>query len=335
LSCFAASLAICAILNPRKQVCILGTGGGGVMEAEKVVIIGSGPAGLTAALYAFRLGRLPLVIEGPQPGGQLMGTSNIENWPGEQKIQGALLMQKMREQVQGLGVRFVSETATGLEKCENGFVISTKNSRYPAQAVIIATGSAPRKLGCPGEAEYWGKGVSSCSVCDGPLFAGRPVVVVGGGDSAAENAQYLARLGSKVTLVHALGALTASRAMQEMVLSNPAITIIYDSTVTGIEGDGIAVTGVVITNSKTKSERTIPTDGVFIAIGLIPNTQFCRTLLECRPSGHIITTSHTQTSVEGIYAAGDVADMRYRQAIAAAGSGCMAALDVDGYLKKI
>lgn len=303
---------------------------------EHIIIAGSGPAGLTAALYVARAGYRPLVIDGPKPGGQLMGTSMVENWPGEKQIPGPALIQKLREQALAAGARIVDGTIATLDSAQRPFTITMQNNiAYQCDALIIATGATPRRLGCPGEDMYWGKGVSSCAVCDGPLFAGLPIVIVGGGDSAMENAQFMSQWTNKITIVHTLDKLTASLPMQAKVLNDPHITILYNSTVNRVIGDNYVVTDIAITNTTTKEEQIIPASGMFVSIGLTPNTQFCRNQLACSPSGHIILSDHRQTSIEGIFAAGDVADMRYRQAITSSGSGCMAAMDAEKYLKKI
>ena len=312
---------------------------------ENLIIIGSGPAGLTAAIYAARAGLKPLIIDGAQPGGQLMGTSAVENWPGEISILGPKLMQNIRNHAAHFGTRFQEETISevkfaGASDTKNGknkpfFLKTNKNKLLEAHSVIIATGAHHRRLGCPGEEEYWGKGVTTCAVCDGAFYKNRPVIIVGGGDTAMEDASFMTHFTDQITIVHIMGELTASKAMQDRILNNPKIKIIYSSTVSTILGDGNHVTQVEITHQKTGHKTTLKTDAIFIAIGLIPNTQIFKGQIELQKSGHIATTELTKTSIDGVFAAGDVADPRYRQAITSAGSGCMAALDAEKYLKKI
>lgn len=306
-------------------------------QINKLIIIGSGPAGLTAAIYAARAALNPIVIEGNKPGGQLIGTTYIENWPGEQKILGPTLMQNMREHAEALGAQFIAGNVTTLDATKKPFEITLDpdKTRLHAQAIILAMGAEPKRLNCPGEDTYWGKGVSTCAVCDGTFYKDRKVVVVGGGDSAMEAASFLSNYTKDITIIHILDKLTASQAMQERVLKNPTIEIIYNSTVTAIEGTPDKLTNVVITNQKTKAVEKIKTDGVFITIGLRPNTSFITSPIEVDQWGYVKVHSETKTSTEGIFAAGDVHDFRYRQAITAAGSGCMAALDAERYLSSL
>lgn len=305
------------------------------MQKEHLIIIGSGPAGLTAAIYASRAGLNPLVIDGSEPGGQLMGTTAVENWPGEKSILGPTLMQNMRKHAEHFGTRFLSATITQVDFAKKPLKMTTsKGEALQADGIIIATGAKPKKLGCEGEEEYWGKGVTTCAVCDGAFYKDRPVVIVGGGDSAMEDASFMTNFTKDITIIHILDKLTASKAMQNRVINHPNITIIYSSTVTAIKGNGDHVTSVLITDQKTKEAKEIPTDAVFVAIGLNPNTAIVKGQLELTDYGHIKTENHTKTSADGVFAAGDVTDPRYRQAITSAGSGCMAALDVEKYLKK-
>lgn len=305
-------------------------------STEKLIIIGSGPAGLTAAIYAARANLAPLIIEGSAPGGQLIGTSYVENWPGEKKILGPTLMQNIREQAESLGTRFVEGRVTALNAHKNPFTITTDTgATLHTQAIILAMGAEPKRLGCPGEDTYWGKGVSTCAVCDGTFYKNKKVVIVGGGDTAMEDASFLRKFTDQITIVHILDTLTASAAMQERVIHDPAITILYESTVTKIDGNGSHVTNVTIKNKKTDAEDVLDTDGIFIAIGLSPNTSFLTPPLEVDKWGYIKVSDNTKTSVPGIFAAGDVQDFRYRQAITAAGSGCMAALDAERYLSAL
>lgn len=305
--------------------------------AEKIhqlIIIGSGPAGLTAGIYAGRANLEPIIIDGSKPGGQLMGTTLVENWPGEKSIMGPELMMRMRSQAEHCGARFVPGDVEKADLSQRPFTLwTTKGEKLQAKSIIIASGSTPLKLNCPGEEQYWGRGVSTCPVCDGAFYKNKKVVIVGGGDSAMEAAQFMTNFTKHITIVHIKEALTASAAMQEKVISNPDITFIYNSTVSAINGDGTHITGVEITNQQTKAKTTLATDGVFITIGLKPNTNPFKGQLETTPYGYIKVTDHTKTSVEGVFAAGDVFDDRYKQAIVAAGSGCKAALDAERYLK--
>lgn len=303
------------------------------MQDEKLVIIGSGPAGYTAAIYAARADLNPLIIEGPVPGGQLMGTTYVENWPGIKQILGPQLMMQLREHALSFGARTLAEEVISVDFNQHPFLIKTAKNTLRTQSVIIATGATPKKLGCPGEAEYWGKGVTTCAVCDGAFYKNKRVVIVGGGDTAMEDASFMTNFTDQITLVHILPNLTASHAMQQRVLNNPKINILYESTVTAIEGNGQQVTSLIIKNQKTGQTTQLPTDAVFIAVGLAPNTTIFKGQLDLAKNGYIITQEHTKTSIPGVFVAGDVADFRYRQAITSAGSGCMAALDAERYLK--
>lgn len=303
---------------------------------KSLIIIGSGPAGLTAAIYAARAGLQPLVIDGNQPGGQLMGTTFIENWPGEKSIMGPKLMINMREHAEHFGTTFLYEEIDSIETTNHPFTLTTsKKTILKADALIIATGATPKRLGCPGEEEYWGKGVSTCAVCDGAFYKNRPVVIVGGGDTAMEDASFMINFTNNITIIHIQEQLTASKAMQERIINNPNIKIIYSSTVSKIIGDTHHVKSIEITHQTTKAVTTLETDAVFVAIGLNPNSKLVKNRLALTPYGHIVVTDHTKTSCEGIFAAGDVVDAHYRQAITSAGTGCMAALDAEKYLKKI
>lgn len=305
-------------------------------DIHPLIIIGSGPAGLTAAIYAARANLKPVVIEGAKPGGQLMGTSMVENWPGEEQILGPKLMMNMRKQAETLGASFVPGDVSSVEVSSKPFSLTTsKGTTLTAQCIIIATGASPLTLGCKGEDTYWGKGVSTCAVCDGAFFKDKKVVIVGGGDTAMEDATFLTKFTSDITIIHIKDKLTASPVLAQRVLNNKAITIHYESTVTAIEGDGTKVTGIEMNNVKTGAKKRLPADGVFIAIGLRPNTGIFKGKLETNNYGYLVIKDHTKTSVEGIFAAGDVFDDRYRQAITAAGSGCKAALDAQRYLDTI
>lgn len=301
---------------------------------HNLIILGSGPAGLTAAIYAARGNLKPLVIDGAIPGGQLLGTTYVENWPGEKSILGPTLMQNMRDHAQHFGTQFLSETVVKVDFSKKPFTLWTdQNTQLQAHAVIVATGAVPNKLGCPGEKEYWGKGVTTCAVCDGAFYVDKKVLVVGGGDTAMEDASFLKKFTKNVIIVQIEDKLTASHAMQQRVLNDPDITIMYNSTVTEIRGDNNHVTGVTITNQKTNEVATMPIDGIFVAIGLRPSTEIFKNQLAMNDYGYLQVENNTKSSVDGVFIAGDVADYRYRQAITAAGNGCMAALDVERYLK--
>lgn len=298
-----------------------------------VVIIGAGPAGLTAAVYAARANLKPLIIEGDLPGGQLMKTTYVENWPGEKSILGPELMGKMRKHAQHFGTEFVPESVVKVDFSTRPFKIWTnKNRELLAHSVIIATGTTPKRLGCPGENDYWGKGVTTCAVCDGAFYFDKEVIVIGGGDTAMEDASFLKKFTKKITVVHIFDKFTASHAMQQRVLNDPDIKIIYNSTVTEFKGDGNHLKSVLITDQKTSIQSEQPMDGAFIAIGLSPNTAYLQGHVAMNEWGFVTVSDQVKTSVEGVFAAGDVHDYKYRQAITSAGAGCMAALEAERYL---
>jgi len=302
-------------------------------QVHKLIIIGSGPAGLTAGIYGGRGQLHPLIFEGDKPGGQLTGTTYIENWPGEQHILGSALMMNCREHAKQAGCILVSETVIQVDFKNRPFTIFTDdNKAYQAESIIIATGSKPRRIGCPGEERYWGRGVSSCVTCDGSLYREKKVVVIGGGDTGMEYASFLAKYTDKITIVQDLPELTASAPMQQRILSNPHIKIIYNTVVTEMRGDGEFLTEIVVTNQKTYEKTIIETDGIFFAIGNVPATTIFKEQLALDRFGYIIVEKQVKSSVEGIFAAGDVVDPFYRQAITSAGSGCMAALAAERYL---
>jgi thioredoxin reductase (NADPH) len=306
---------------------------------NKLIIIGSGPAGLTAAIYAARAQLNPLLFEGAKPGGQLMGTSMVENWPGEIAILGPELMMKMRTQAQNLGTEFKSEQILNVikktDQSGNYFDVKTPKNSYQAKAVIIATGSTPRRLECLGEDKLWGKGVTTCAVCDGAFYKDKPVVIIGGGDTAMEDASFMTKFTKNITVIHILDKLTASVAMQERVINNPDIQIIYSSTVVEFIGD-THLKSVKCKNMQTGVETDIVAEAAFLAIGLTPNTSFLPPEMQKTPYGHIfVECDNTKTNIEGLFACGDVTDAVYRQAIVAAGSGCKAALDAEKYLSSI
>lgn len=300
-----------------------------------LIIIGSGPAGLTAALYASRGNLSPLVINGPKPGGQLMGTNLIENWPGQVSILGPKLMTQMKEHAAYFGTEFLDESVISVDFKAMPFKIITTHKILTTSAVIIATGASPKTLGCPGEDKYWGKGVTTCAVCDAAFYKNMPVVIVGGGDTAMEDASFLLNFTDKITIIQISDQLSASAIMQKRVLNNPKITIIYNATVSEIKGNGQQVTGVVVKHTKTNQTQEIEANGVFIAIGLNPNVTPFKGQIVLNKQGFIQIENHTKTNIPGIFVAGDVTDFLYRQAITAAGAGCMAALDAERYLKSL
>ena len=306
------------------------------MADRKVVIIGSGPAGLTAALYTARANLNPLLIEGLEAGGQLMLTTMVENWPGfRDGIMGPDLMTEMRAQAERFGTEIVQGDVSKVDLQHRPFTVSfSGGTSVTTDALIIATGASARWLEIGSDRKLSGHGVSTCATCDGYFFRDRPIAVVGGGDSAIEEAIYLTRFASKVTVVHRRDSLRASKIMQDKAFANPKIEFLWDSAVVDVidEGKG-EVTGIVVRNLKTGHRSTLPVDGLFIAIGHTPNTSLFTGQLELDGNGYIRTHDGSKTSVPGVFAAGDVQDHVYRQAITAAGSGCMAAIDAERYVE--
>ena len=306
-------------------------------STRNVVIIGSGPAGLTAALYTARANLSPLVIEGLEAGGQLMLTTMVENFPGRRDgIMGPDLMAEMRAQSEKFGTEVIQGHVTSVELCDFPFVVKTTEAEYRTKTVIIATGASARLLGLPSERTLMGHGVSTCATCDGYFFRGHDIAVVGGGDSAMEEAVFLTRFANKVTVVHRRETLRASKIMQDKARANPKVAWALDSEVEEIKDWGKGeVTSMVLRNNKTHEKTEIPVSGVFVAIGHTPNTSLFRGQLEMDQNGYLMTHDGAKTSVPGVFACGDVQDHIYRQAITAAGSGCMAALDAEHYIDNI
>jgi len=305
------------------------------MTHERIIIIGSGPAGLTAAIYTSRAMLNPLVIEGTQPGGQLMITTDIENFPGyPEGIMGPDLMAKMHQQAERFGTRFRMEMVTSSRLTETPPVILLGDEEISADAIIIATGASARYLGLPSETKWRGRGVSACATCDGFFFRDKEIVVVGGGDTAVEEACYLTRFASKVTIIHRRDELRASKIMQRRVFDNDKIDVLWDTVVVEVLGEEPkGVNGVRIQNVKSKKISDFPCDGMFLAIGHEPSTQFVRGQLNLDESGYIvIEPGSTSTGIPGVFAAGDCQDSVYRQAVSAAGTGCMAAIEAERYL---
>jgi len=308
------------------------------MPAPKnVVVIGSGPAGLTAALYSARANLNPLVIEGVEAGGQLMLTTMVENFPGHRDgIMGPDLMAEMRAQAQKFGAEIIQGNVAKVDLCSQPMTVQTSEATYSARSVIIATGASARLLGLPSERGLMGHGVSTCATCDGYFFRGHEIAVVGGGDSAMEEAVFLTRFATKVTVVHRRDTLRASKIMQDKARANPKIAWLLSHEVDEIHDTGKGeVTSMVVRSTKTGARQDLPVTGVFVAIGHTPNTALFRGQLELDQNGYIITHDGAKTSLPGVFACGDVQDHIYRQAITAAGTGCMAAIDAEHYLDSI
>lgn len=312
------------------------------MEKEKVVIIGSGPAGYTAAIYAARANLTPLMFEGffsGPAGGQLMTTTEVENYPGfPEGITGPELISNFRSQSIKFGTKVIADDVVSVDLSKRPFQINGKSRTVVADAVIISTGATANRLDIPGarDGEFWQKGVTACAVCDGamPIFRNKPLFVIGGGDSAIEEATFLTKFGSKVYIVHRRDELRASKIMQHRALNHPKIEVVWDSVVTEVLGDSV-VREVKIQNVKTKKETLHEAGGVFFAVGHTPNTGFLAGQIDLHPNGYIrVQPGTSKTNIEGVFAAGDVQDHVYRQAITAAGSGCMAAIEAERYLSE-
>jgi thioredoxin reductase (NADPH) len=307
-------------------------------KTENVIIIGGGPAGLTAAIYAARANLEPLVIEGLErggpTGGQLTLTTDVENYPGfADGILGPALITEMRAQAERFGARYVTEDATSVDLSTRPFRVTTDSEEAFGQSIIIATGARPKRLEVPGEEKLWGSGVSACATCDGFFFRDKHVVVVGGGDSAMEEATFLTKFASKVSVLHRREELRASKIMQERAFKNDKVAFVWNTVVTEILGGDGRVTGVRTRDTKTGEETELSCDGVFLAIGHIPNTSLFEGQLDMDPAGYItVDEPSTATSIPGVFASGDVMDPIYRQAVTAAGTGCRAAIDAERYL---
>lgn len=301
---------------------------------ENVVIIGSGPAGLTAGIYTSRAALNPVLIAGLQPGGQLTTTSIVENWPGTPEgVDGNKLMQDMRAQAEKYGTRIINGTVMKIEKIAGGFRIVTDSTPIETKTIIVATGASAITLPLPNKEKLMGYGLSTCAVCDGFFYRNKSVAVVGGGDSAMEEAHYLAKLASSVTLVHRRDKFRASKAMQDKVFSNPKIKIIWNTEVVDTTSDNSGLTGIVMKNANGETTQ-LKVDGLFMAIGHNPNTEFLRGLVDLDPQGYALCKpGSTSTNIPGIFAAGDVEDNKFRQAITSAGRGCQAALEAERFIE--
>jgi thioredoxin reductase (NADPH) len=302
----------------------------------KIAIIGSGPAGYTAAIYAARAGNTPVIIEGLSPGGQLMITTDIENFPGfAQPIAGPKLMEQMREQAQRVGAEILSEMVESVDLSKRPFKIKLESTEILAETVIIATGATARWLNMPSEQAFQGRGVSACATCDGFFYREKIVAVIGGGDTACEEATYLTTHASKVFLVHRRDELRASKAMAKRLLSNPKVTPKWHRVVDEVLGDESGVTGIRLKDPRNDETEELALDGVFIAIGHQPAVEFLGGQLDTDKNGYIVTKpDSTVTSVKGVFAAGDVQDSQFRQAVTAAGTGCMAAIEASALLEE-
>jgi thioredoxin reductase (NADPH) len=306
-----------------------------MQEVKKVIIIGSGPAGLTAAMYAARANLEPVVIAGLNPGGQLMQTTEVENFPGfPEGIQGPELMNSMIKQAERFGVTIKYENVSGVDFSKKPFSVKTDNAEYFGLTVILAMGAEAKWLGLENEMRLRGHGVSACATCDGFFFKGKEIVVVGGGDSAMEEAMFLTKFASKVTVIHRSEAFRASKIMLAKAQANEKIKFVLNTTVEDVLGD-MNVTGLKLKNMKTGEEEEFETQGLFLAIGHTPNSKLLGGQIAVNDRGYINVVDNTRTNIEGVFVAGDVGDPRYRQAITAAGMGCMAAIDAEKHLEEM
>ncbi len=304
---------------------------------EKVLILGTGIAGCTAAIYTARANLHPLVISGPEDGGQLTLTTDVENFPGfPEGVQGPELVERCKKQAERFGARFKVDIASEFKKIKNGFELSLMSGeKVQTKTLIVSTGASARWLGIPSEEKYKGRGVTTCATCDGAFYKGKEVVVIGGGDSAMEESQFLTKFATKVVVIHRKDSFKASKIMQDRFFKNTKCKVVWDSEVAEVLGDGKKVTGVKIRNVKTGKISELKTDGVFLAIGHVPNTALFQGKLDLDEKGYIRTDRFMKTSIAGVFAAGDVQDVRYRQAITAAGSGCQAAMEAEKYLAEL
>ncbi|MEK6951070.1 MAG: thioredoxin-disulfide reductase [Nanoarchaeota archaeon] len=301
---------------------------------ETIIILGTGIAGLTAAIYTARANLSPLLISGPEDGGQLTLTTEVENFPGfPEGILGPELIEICKKQAARFGAKFKVDIATEFNQIKNGFELALMSGeKIQTKALIVATGASARWLGIPSEEKYKGRGVSTCSTCDGALYKGKEVMVIGGGDSAMEESLFLTKFATKVTVVHRRDSFRASKIMQERFFKNQKCTVIWDTAVEEVIGDGKKVTGVKLKDSKTGKITDLTCAGVFLAIGHVPNTTFLKGKLAMDENGYLKADTFTRTNIPGVFAAGDVQDKRFRQAITAAGSGCMAAMEAEKWL---
>jgi len=303
--------------------------------AEKVLIIGSGPAGCTAAIYTARANLAPLVIAGPAVGGQVAISNEVGNYPGfPVDINGLELAQLMQKQAERFGTRFEMDIVTAVDLSVRPFKITTYGGEYETLALIVASGGSPRMLNVPGEAEFSGRGVSYCATCDGFFYSGKEIVMVGGGDAAIEEAIFLTRFATKVQVIHRRGQLRAEKVMQEQAFRNEKISFVWNTVVTEIVGEG-TVTGVKVRNVLTGKKEVMPTQGVFTAIGWEPNTSFLADQLMLHDNGYVVADKDGRTSVEGVWAAGDVCDWVYRQITTSVGSGAKAAIQAEAYIARL
>ena len=299
-----------------------------------VIIIGSGPAGFTAGIYTSRAKLKTLIISGSLPGGQLMTTSEVENYPGfPNGIFGPELMMNMRQQAERFATTIIDDEVLKVDFKKRPFLISTHSETYEGRAILLCTGASPRKLGIDGEQEFGGRGVSYCATCDGPFFKGEEIAVIGGGDTAIEEATFLTKFGKAVKIIHRRDFLRASKILQEKAFENSKIQFIWNNVVTRISGNK-KIESIDVKNLTTGKTQNLSVGGLFVAIGHEPNTSIFKDQLELDDKGYVVLKENTKTSVEGVFAAGDVHDYRYRQAVTAAGFGCMAALDVEKWLSE-
>jgi len=298
-----------------------------------VIIIGSGPAGYTAAIYASRANLTVLMFQGYQVGGQLMLTSDVENYPGfEEGILGPPMMEKFEVQARRFGTEMIPEDVTAIDFSQRPFRLTTDSGEYLARTIIISTGASAKWLGLPSEQLLQGRGVSACATCDGFFFKGKDVAVIGGGDTAMEEANFLTRYANHVTVIHRRDSLRASKIMQDRAFRNPKISFIWETDVIEVLGDD-AITGLRLRNVKTGEESVLPVQGLFLAIGHEPNTGLFKGVIDMDQKGYIVPVEYTMTNIPGVFAAGDVTDHRYRQAVTAAGDGCRAAIDLERWLE--